>query len=134
MTSLRSRRGSVSLLPFLNPLLHTRRTQERESQRCVKVSPRLLPLMVAEVQTNPLRSPSLSPGSPDPATVNTPARDCALDIVKGLLVVLMALYHGINYTAHLGLAFKWLGFLPPAFIFITGLLLSIVYTRKYDLD
>ena len=90
--------------------------------------------MVAEVQTNPLRSPSFSPGSPDPGTMKTPGRDRALDIVKGVLVVLMALYHGINYTAHLGLAFKWLGFLPPAFIFINGLLLSIVYTRKYDLD
>ena len=48
--------------------------------------------MVAEVQTNPLRSPSFSPGSPDPGTMKTPGRDRALDIVKGVLVVLMALY------------------------------------------
>jgi len=56
----------------------------------------------------------------------------ALDLTKGVLVLLMVLYHSINYTSEYYLAFKYIAFLPPSFIFITGYLLSVVYLPRYD--
>jgi hypothetical protein len=58
----------------------------------------------------------------------------ALDWTKGFLVILMVVYHAINYSAFRPLAFKHLAFLPSSFIFITGFLVAQVYTIKYDLS
>lgn len=54
-----------------------------------------------------------------------------LDLTKGFLVVLMVVYHSLNYTIEYQLAFKFLSFLPFSFILITGFLLSRVYAPRY---
>jgi len=56
----------------------------------------------------------------------------ALDFTKGALVLLMVLYHWINYFIgpEWGL-YRYLRFLTPSFIFITGFMVSNVYLSKY---
>src|SRR6267378_5642012 len=69
-----------------------------------------------------------------PIVTSRPAsRIDALDWTKGSLVVLMVIYHAINYSPFRPLAFRFLGFLPPSFILITGFLVGQVYATKYDL-
>ncbi len=57
----------------------------------------------------------------------------ALDFTKGALVLIMVLYHWMNYfvTAD-GSVYKYLRFLTPSFIFITGFLISQVYLSKFQ--
>jgi hypothetical protein len=52
-------------------------------------------------------------------------------MAKGILVILMVVYHSLNYTSQYYLAFRYLSFLPPSFILITGFLISIVYYPRY---
>jgi len=59
-------------------------------------------------------------------------RISALDFTKGALVLIMVLYHWINYFIgpqwpH----YNYLRFLTPSFIFITGFMISNVYLSKY---
>ena len=61
------------------------------------------------------------------------ARDEALDWVKGALVVLMVVYHSLNYSPYTQLAFDNIAFLPPSFIFVAGFLLTNSYLARYDL-
>lgn len=65
------------------------------------------------------------------AASSTSARVDTLDATKGILVVFMVLYHSLNYTTQYQLAFRYLSFLPPSFILITGFLLSSVYLARY---
>jgi peptidoglycan/LPS O-acetylase OafA/YrhL len=59
-------------------------------------------------------------------------RIAALDFTKGTLVLVMVLYHWLSYFhGPFGSMFKYLRFLPPSFIFITGFLVSNAYLRKY---
>lgn len=52
----------------------------------------------------------------------------ALDFTKGVLVLVMVLYHWLNYfVGPKGLIYVYLRFLPPSFICITGFLISYVY-------
>src|SRR5215470_5222819 len=51
----------------------------------------------------------------------------ALDMTKGVLVVAMVVYHSFNYSTDYTLGFKYLPFLPPSFILITGFLISRLY-------
>jgi Acyltransferase family len=53
----------------------------------------------------------------------------ALDMTKGVLVAAMVVYHSFNYSTDYTLAFKYLPFrfVPPAFILITGFLISRLY-------
>lgn len=61
-------------------------------------------------------------------------RNEALDFTKGALVLCMVLYHWLNYFHGLqGPVYRYLRFLPPSFIFITGFLVSNAYLRKYDI-
>ena len=61
-------------------------------------------------------------------------RDQALDFTKGALVVLMVLYHWINYfISTKGMVYRYIRFISPSFIFITGFLISHAYLAKYDL-
>ncbi len=46
----------------------------------------------------------------------------------------MVVYHAINYSVFRPLAFRYLAFLPPSFILITGFLVGQVYADKYDLQ
>jgi uncharacterized membrane protein len=64
------------------------------------------------------------------------ARIQALDFTKGALVLFMVLYHWLNYYfGSQGSYYRYLRFLTPSFIFITGFLISHVYLsgdRKTD--
>jgi peptidoglycan/LPS O-acetylase OafA/YrhL len=58
----------------------------------------------------------------------------ALDFTKGVLVLIMVLYHWLNYfigTQHE--VYRYLRFLTPSFIFITGFLISSIYFKKYEI-
>jgi hypothetical protein len=68
------------------------------------------------------------------ATVTGPARIVALDFTKGTLVLIMVLYHWLNYfMGPVGFIYRYLRFLPPSFIFITGFLISHVYLSRSHL-
>ena len=55
-------------------------------------------------------------------------RISALDFTKGALVLVMVLYHWLNYfVGPQGDFYRYLSFLPPSFICITGFLISHVY-------
>jgi hypothetical protein len=51
----------------------------------------------------------------------------ALDMTKGVLVMAMVIYHSLNYSTDYTLGFKYLPFLPPSFILITGFLVGRLY-------
>lgn len=56
----------------------------------------------------------------------------AFDFTKGMLVLFMVLYHWLNYFyGPRGDIYKYLRFLTPSFIFITGFLISYVHFSKY---
>lgn len=58
----------------------------------------------------------------------------ALDFTKGALVLVMVLYHWLNYFYQSQAdVFRYLRFLTPSFIFITGFLISNVYISKYKI-
>ncbi len=66
-------------------------------------------------------------------TASPPTRIGALDFTKGALVLFMVLYHWLNYfVAPQGDIYRYLRFLTPSFIFITGFLISNVYLRRYQ--
>lgn len=59
-------------------------------------------------------------------------RNIALDFTKGALVLIMVLYHWINYF--IGPDWPWyfyLRFLTPSFIFVSGFIISNVYLKNY---
>jgi peptidoglycan/LPS O-acetylase OafA/YrhL len=69
------------------------------------------------------------------ATASAPKaqRIPALDFTKGALVLLMVLYHWINYFIGPQWGYyRYLRFLTPSFIFITGFMVSHVYLSKYS--
>src|SRR5215472_5576139 len=69
-----------------------------------------------------------------PATVSVSKaqRIPSLDFTKGTLVLLMVLYHWLNYFTNLPWKYyDYLRFLTPSFIFITGFIISHVYLSKY---
>lgn len=68
------------------------------------------------------------------SSASSSSRIDALDITKGFLVVLMVVYHSLNYSTQYQLAFRFLAFLPPTFILITGFLLSHLYLRRRSAD
>lgn len=87
-------------------------------------------IMSAETVTSPA-----APEMPAPARVQKPARNHALDFTKGALVLIMVLYHWLNYFyGAQGDIYKYLRFLTPSFIFITGFLISNVYFSKYGVN
>ena len=60
-------------------------------------------------------------------------RNLALDFTKGVLVLFMVLYHWINYFISTeGYVYRYLRFITPSFIFITGFLITQAYLAKYD--
>ncbi len=61
--------------------------------------------------------------------VNT--RDAALDFTKGLLVLAMVGYHWANYFVGIeGYFYRFIRFVTPSFVFITGYLISSVYLSR----
>jgi peptidoglycan/LPS O-acetylase OafA/YrhL len=62
------------------------------------------------------------------APANKPKRLSALDFTKGFLVLTMVFYHWMNYFVRAdGSVYKYIRFLTPSFIFITGFLIAHVY-------
>jgi len=57
----------------------------------------------------------------------------ALDFTKGALVLIMVLYHWIDYFCG-PYDNRYLRFLTPSFIFISGFIISNVYLRKYGIS
>jgi len=53
-------------------------------------------------------------------------------MTKGFLVIIMVIYHTLNYSTQYYLAFRYISFLPPSFIFITGFLISAIYPNRYS--
>lgn len=80
-----------------------------------------------------MTSPTLGASAPDEVVVTTAhGRIVALDFTKGALVLLMVVYHWFNYfVSTTGTGYKYLRFLTPSFIFITGFIISHVYLHKY---
>src|SRR5882762_4894676 len=69
------------------------------------------------------------------ATSTTTGRVPAIDFTKGALVLVMVLYHWLNYfIATEGDFYRYLRFVTPSFIFITGFLISNVYLSKYEIS
>jgi len=64
---------------------------------------------------------------------NKAERIPALDFTKGALVLIMVLYHWVNYF-YGPQDNRYLRFLTPSFIFITGFLISNVYISKYGIS
>jgi peptidoglycan/LPS O-acetylase OafA/YrhL len=72
------------------------------------------------------------PGLGGIASSPKPQRIAALDFTKGALVLIMVLYHWMNYFMVLDWTYyRYLHFLTPSFIFITGFMISNVYLSKY---
>jgi peptidoglycan/LPS O-acetylase OafA/YrhL len=64
---------------------------------------------------------------------NRSNRNSALDFTKGALVLFMVLYHWLNYfISTQGDLYRYLRFVTPSFIFITGFLISNVSLSKYE--
>lgn len=62
-------------------------------------------------------------------------RILALDFTKGVLVLFMVVYHWINYfIGTQSELLRYLRFLTPSFIFITGFLVSAIYLGRYDVN
>ena len=60
------------------------------------------------------------------------SRIVSIDFAKGTLVLLMVVYHSLNYLQYGTLPHDILIFLPPSFIMITGFIVSHMYIRKYE--
>ena len=66
-----------------------------------------------------------------PAVSTQHARIAALDFTKGVLVLVMVLYHWLNYfVGAQGTFYRYLSFLPPSFICISGFLVAHVYLAR----
>jgi hypothetical protein len=62
------------------------------------------------------------------------SRIAALDFTKGTLVLFMVLYHWLNYfVSPQGEFYRYIRFVSPSFIFITGFLISNVYFSRYQM-
>ncbi len=60
------------------------------------------------------------------------SRIVTIDFTKGALVLLMVVYHSLNYLQSGTLSHDFLAFVPPSFIMITGFIVSHMYMRKYE--
>ena len=69
-----------------------------------------------------------------PAVTKVAVRNSALDFTKGFLVYLMVVYHWFNYFVgpQAGI-YKYIRFLTPSFIFITGFIVANFYFVNYDI-
>lgn len=86
------------------------------------------------IETESQANHPLVPRLEIPATVSSPKgpRIPALDFTKGVLVLIMVLYHWVNcFIGNQWAYYRYLRFLTPSFIFITGFMISNVYLSKY---
>ena len=81
-----------------------------------------------------MSAPAMEPMDKMKVEGRQPGRIQALDFTKGALVLVMVLYHWLNYFYRpQGDIYTYLRFLTPSFIFITGFLVSNVYISKYKI-
>lgn len=92
---------------------------------------------VAPVERDALIRGNGAPQQPASLTAGSAAavRDDTLDFVKGALVLVMVLYHWLNYFIGLDwFGYRYLRFLTPSFLLITGFVISRIYLRRYAAD
>jgi peptidoglycan/LPS O-acetylase OafA/YrhL len=88
--------------------------------------------MLIETQSRSNQASVLSLDAPATTRSQKNERIPALDFIKGALVLIMVLYHWINYFIGPQWGYyRYLRFLTPSFIFITGFMISHVYLSKY---
>jgi peptidoglycan/LPS O-acetylase OafA/YrhL len=88
--------------------------------------------MPTETRSRAIRASVPGLGPQGIASSPKPQRIAALDFTKGALVLIMVLYHWINYFIGPQWAYyQYLRFLTPSFIFITGFMISNIYLSKY---
>lgn len=64
---------------------------------------------------------------------STRKRLLGVDFAKGVLVLVMVLYHWMNYFVGFDSgAYKYLRFLTPSFIFLAGFLIAYVYQPRFN--
>jgi peptidoglycan/LPS O-acetylase OafA/YrhL len=81
-----------------------------------------------------MEATAIRPILPKPPAPKAAARNAALDFTKGFLVLLMVVYHWFNYfVGPQANIYKYLRFLTPSFIFISGFIVAHIYFTKYDL-
>jgi hypothetical protein len=61
-------------------------------------------------------------------------RISSLDFIKGVLVLVMVLYHWMNYFVQGQAFYRYLRFLTPSFIFITGFITTQIYLSRYEIS
>lgn len=87
-----------------------------------------------DVRQDEISAPAATMKSAPTASGRT-QRIAALDFTKGALVLIMVLYHWLNYFyVSQRDVYRYLRFLTPSFIFITGFLISSVYLAKYGVS
>lgn len=88
--------------------------------------------MPLQTESEALPTPTTSVDTRKPLGTPKVQRISALDFTKGALVLIMVLYHWINYFIGPQWGYyRYLRFLTPSFIFITGFMISHVYLSKY---
>jgi peptidoglycan/LPS O-acetylase OafA/YrhL len=88
--------------------------------------------MPTKIQPKSNRTLAPSVEAKAPAKPAKAQRIPALDFTKGALVLIMVLFHWINYFVGPQWGYyRYLGFLTSSFIFITGFMISNVYLSKY---
>ncbi len=89
--------------------------------------------MSPQVESQAIHTSAPRPEARTNASASKLQRISALDFTKGALVLIMVLYHWINYFIGPQWGYyQYLRFLTPSFIFITGFMISNVYLSKYD--
>jgi fucose 4-O-acetylase-like acetyltransferase len=66
---------------------------------------------------------------------SAPVRDVSLDFTKGALVLLMVLYHWLNYFVSVhGFGYRYIRFIMPSFVFLAGFLVSNLLATRAGLS
>ena len=92
------------------------------------------PLSIAPAEQALLRRTAGATVRPLPKTpADAATRDFALDMVKGVCVIVMVLYHSIGYFPESPLTLKYVAFVTGAFILLAGFVATNIYLEKYDL-
>jgi hypothetical protein len=76
---------------------------------------------------------SLTARAQAPVSRRPAVRDAALDIVKGVCVIVMVLYHSVGYFPESPLSLSYSAFVTGAFILLAGFVSTNIYLAKYDL-
>src|ERR1700740_404806 len=89
--------------------------------------------MSGTVEPHTIPAHLVKPDEVTTASLVNKQRIPALDFTKGTLALFMVLYHWINYFVGVEWGYyRYLRFLSPSFIFISGFMISNVYLSKYN--